>query len=87
MRSAFTLIELLVVLTIMTLIMGVIVPKGAKLLSSYDNALSRIKENHKLSLTRAKAFLFAEDKYLSLANKKYQLSKKGEIIEISNDNR
>jgi len=86
MRSAFTLIELLVVLVIITLVMGVVIPKGAKMLSSYQHSLSRVEEKQNLSNTRANAFLEAKDFNLTQGKKKYIITKKGVIVEISNDN-
>jgi len=86
MRSAFTLIELLVVLTIMTLVMGVVVPKGVKMLNSYSHRLDRINQNKQLSKLRAEAFLKIEDKQIIIGNKKYFITKKGVIFEKSNDN-
>ena len=86
MRSAFTLIELLVVLVIIILVMGVVVPKGAKMLSSYEHSLQRVEEEQNLSKLRAKAFLQAKDFNITIADKHYFISKKGVIVEISNDN-
>ena len=86
MRSAFTLIELLVVLVIITLVMGVVIPKGAKMLSSYQHSLERVEAEQNLSKTRAEAFLQAKDFNLTQGDKSYFISKKGVIFEISNDN-
>ena len=86
MRSGFTLIELLVVLTIITLVMGVVVPKGAKLLSSYEKSIQKAQDKQTLSKLRAEAFLEAEDKNVTIDGKKYQATKKGVLFEISNDN-
>ena len=86
MRNGFTLIELLVVLTIVTLVMGVVVPKGVKLMSSYEHSLDRMEDLRNISEQRAKAFLLAKEISLNIGNKQYLFTRKGEIIEISNDN-
>lgn len=86
MRKAFTLIELLVVLVILTLTMAVVIPEGAKMLSSYEKSLKKIKDKQKLSKFKAKAFLKAEDINLTLNNKHYIILKKGVIFENSYDN-
>ena len=88
MRSAFTLIELLVVLTILTLVMGVVVPKGATMLRNYQHALDKTKGKQQLSKTRTKAFLSATDLNLTQNDTTYFITKKGVIFEkSSNDNR
>ena len=87
MREAFTLIELLVVLTIMTLVMGVVIPQGAKMLSSYEHSLDRIEKKQELSDLRAKAFLQAKDLNFTDGVKRYRVSKKGVIVAIGDDNR
>ena len=85
MRQAFTLIELLVVLVILTLVMAVVIPQGAKMLSSYENSLTKIKEKQLISKDKAKAFLQAKDINLTIANKHYIILKKGVVIETSHD--
>ncbi len=86
MREAFTLIELLVVLVILTLVMAVVIPQGAKMLSGYEHSLTKIKQKQKLSKSKAKAFLQARDINLTIANKHYLILKKGVMIEASHDN-
>ena len=86
MKEAFTLIELLVVLVILTLVMAVVVPQGAKMLSSYEKSLAKIKGRQKLSKNRAKAFLQGRDINVTVNNKHYIILKKGVVIEISHDN-
>ncbi len=86
MREAFTLIELLIVLVILTLVMAVVIPQGAKMLSSYENSLTKIKEKQKLSKGKAKAFLQAKDINVTIGNKHYLILKKGVVIETGYDN-
>lgn len=85
-RSAFTLIELLVVLVVLTLIMGVVVPKGAKMLQNYQKSLNKMKSEQKLSKYKAEAFLQAQDINITMGKKIYHISKKGLVFEKSNDN-
>jgi len=85
-RQAFTLIELLVVLVILTLVMAVVVPRGAKMLSSYQHSLEKIKVKQKLSKLKATAFLQAKDINITIDKKKYIFSKKGVMHEVGHDN-
>ena len=87
MRKAFTLIELLIVLTIITLVMGVVVPKGVKMLSSYEHAIERSQEIQKLSQAQGEAFLLAKEIEIKLLDKHYKITKKGMLIEKSDVNR
>jgi len=87
MRNSFTLIELLVVLVILVLVMGVVVPKGAKMLTSYEHSLQKIDQKQKLAKTKAYAFLSATDFNITQNGKIYFITKKGVIFEKSNDNR
>lgn len=86
MRGAFTLIELLVALVILTLVMAVVIPQGAKMLASYERSLERIKTNQKLSKLKAKAFLQAKDLNITIEKKRYFILKKGVVLETGNDN-
>jgi len=85
MKTAFTLIELLVVLVIITLVMGVVIPKGAKMLSGYEKSLARIQDKQTLSKAKAKAFLEAKDIDIHLGDKTYHITKKGVIFAKSHD--
>jgi len=85
-RQAFTLIEILVVLVILTLVMAVVIPRGAKILSSYQRSLAKIKTKQKLSKLRATAFLQARDINVTIDKKQYLFSKKGVLLEASHDN-
>jgi prepilin-type N-terminal cleavage/methylation domain-containing protein len=87
MRRAFTLIELLVVLTIVTLVMGVVVPKGAKMLSGYERALAHSQERRALSRARAEAFLEAKTVDISVLGTRYHITDKGVMLETGDDHR
>ncbi len=86
MRDAFTLIELLVVLVILTLIMGVVVPQGAKMLHRYEKKLDKMKQKHQLGMLQAKAFLSVQEYNMTIENTIYRISKKGIVFETRNDN-
>ncbi len=86
MKEAFTLIELLVVLVILTLVMAVVVPQGAKMVSNYKKSLSKIKSKQKFSKDKAKAFLQTKDINITINGKHYIILKKGVMIEIGHDN-
>lgn len=81
MKNAFTLIELLVVVTILTLVMAVVVPKGAKLLSSYENSLEQIQLKHKLSKEKSLAFLSVQERNITIEGKNIHITKKGYVLE------
>ena len=87
MRNAFTLIELLVVLTIITLVMGVVIPKGAKMLRSYERYLERAETKKRIEQKRDEAFLQARDITMQIGTISYLFTKKGVVIESSDDNR
>jgi len=88
MKRAFTLIELLVVLVIMTVIMGLVIPQGSKMLDSFKNSVSKIQQKHQLSLDRSSAFIKAEEKKVQMDGIEYDISAKGvlEKDEKSNAN-
>lgn len=77
MKRAFTLIELLVVLVIMTVVMGLIIPQGSKMLDSFKNSVSKIQQKHQLSLDRSSAFIKAEPKKVQILGITYNISTKG----------
>lgn len=88
MKSGFTLIELLVVMVILTVIMGLVVPSGSRMLSSFEKSIQNIKDKHMLSLQIADAFIGAKDTNISLAGGSYRITKKGLLVkdETINDN-
>lgn len=61
--------------------MSVIIPKGSKMLESFEKSLLRTEQNQQLSKNRSNAFIKAENRELAIANKKYYISSKGIISE------
>lgn len=88
MRKAFTLIELLVVMVIMTVIMGMVVPQGSKLLDSFQTRLKVTKEKQELSKQKSVSFLQAKEQEVEALGAIYKISNKGVLTkrEKSNDN-
>ena len=88
MRAGFTLIELMVVMVIMTVVMGLIIPKGSKMLDSFQNYISTTKDKQTLSKERSMAFIGAKEKTLNILDSNYHISSKGVLTkyETSNDN-
>jgi len=79
-RHAFTLVELLVTIAMLAVIMGVVVPMGAKMLSRFEKRLARIERDQNLSHTRAEAFLKARDTNLTLDKHRYHIDARGVVI-------
>jgi len=88
LRSAFTLIELMVVMIIMTLLMAMIAPSGAKMLDSFEKSIQITKDKQELSKQRSISFLQAQEQNIKIAGKIYHISSKGVITkhEKSHDN-
>ena len=81
MNRAFTLIELLVVMVIIVVIMGLVMPKGAKLVSGFENEMNRVQEFHDFKLNQAYCFIKVEAKTVKFEDKIYKISKKGVVTE------
>ena len=88
MHKGFTLIELLVVLVIMSLVLGLIAPKGSHMLREFQQTINKIKDEQKLSQTRSYAFIKAKPTDIKVLNINYHITSKGVILknEKSNDN-
>ena len=82
-RRAFTLVELLVVLAIMTVVMGVVVPIGSRMLSHFEQSLKKNKEFQKLSKMRADSFITLQEHNVTVGTHKYRTTKRGVVIETS----
>lgn len=83
MKSGFTLVELLVVLAIMTIVMGVVVPLGSKMLHSFQSSVEKNKEVQNLSKMRADSFITLQEHNVTVGTKEYRTTKRGVIIETS----
>jgi len=88
MKAGFTLIELLVVMIIMVTIMGLVIPKGSKMLDGFQNSLNKTKDKQKLSKERSLSFLGAKEQTIDILGASYHISAKGVVTkyEKSNDN-
>jgi prepilin-type N-terminal cleavage/methylation domain-containing protein len=87
MRAAFTLVELLVVLVIMTLVMGVVIPQGSKMLSGYEHTMGRLKEEENLSQMRARAFLEVQEYNVTVNGVLHHCTVEGVDLEERDDHR
>ncbi|UCN00588.1 prepilin-type N-terminal cleavage/methylation domain-containing protein [Sulfurimonas sp. SWIR-19] len=85
-RKAFTLVELLVVLVIMTVVLGVVVPIGSKMLSRFEGSLNKNKELQNLSKMRADSFITLQEHNVTVGIKEYRTTKRGVVIETSQYN-
>jgi len=88
MRKGFTLIELLVVMMIVAVIMGLVVPRGAKMLDGFEKVTHKIKQEHNLSLDRSYSFISVEEKNVTVQGIVYHITSKGVLskYEKSDDN-
>ena len=88
MKRAFTLIELLVVMMIITVVMGLVVPKGSKMLDGFTKSLEVTKEKQRLSKERSLAFIRANEIDIDILGISYHISSKGVLTkhEKSDDN-
>lgn len=78
----------MVVMVIMIVIISLIIPKGSKMLDSFQNYISTTKDKQTLSKERSMAFIQGEDKTLDILDASYHISNKGVLTkyEKSNDN-
>lgn len=72
----------------MVVVMSVVVPNGAKMLSSFEKKLEITKDTQKLSKERSMAFIQAKESTLEILDATYHISSKGVLTkyEKSNDN-
>ena len=83
------MIELLVVMVIIAVIMGLVMPMGSKMLSSFQEYTQRVSEKHEFKSHQAYAFIEARDVNATYEGVHYKISSKG-IVEHyaqSNDDR
>ena len=75
MKKAFTLIELLIVLLILSLVIGLVAPKGIKIYNSFINKLN--KKEAKTKIVKIQFECFIKDE----TNKTLNINKNGIINE------
>lgn len=75
MKKSFTLIELLIVLLILSLIIGIIAPKGVKIYNSFVNKLNMKNKKEKVIKECFNCFIKDEN------NKTLKINKNGIIYE------
>ncbi len=73
---------------ILTVIMGLVVPKGSKMLESFEKTVNKLQDKHTLSQEVSKAFLHSKEKYIDILDKNYHISSKGVLTQYEkiNDN-
>jgi len=79
MKSGFTLIELLVVLLLMTVVLSITVPQGAKIFEQFQEYLQKVDDKHQLNQDQAFAFIEAKEKNFLVNDVNYSISVKGVI--------
>lgn len=77
MKSGFTLIELLVVLLLMTIVLSITVPRGAKIFEQFQEYVEKIDEKHQLNQDQAFAFIEAKERHRVVNDVNYTISVKG----------
>lgn len=75
MKTAFTLIELLIVLLILSLVIGLVAPKGIKIYNSFINKLNKKEEKVKIIKVQFECFIKDE------TNKTLNINKNGIMYE------
>jgi len=86
LRRGFTLIELLVVMSIITIVMGVVIPKGAKMLDGFEQSLKIVQAKQSLSKARSLSFIQAKEKHIDILGNSYYISSKGVITKNEKSN-
>jgi prepilin-type N-terminal cleavage/methylation domain-containing protein len=79
-RNGFTLIEVLVVLVLLTIIMGVIVPAGSKMLGQFSETAQSAERNVDQQMLRLKAFIHAQDTNVSFEGRQYTYKANGVVL-------
>ncbi len=81
MRSAFTLIEILVTMVLLTVIMGVVVPTGYKMLEQFTAIVDRSQAENAIQIKRMEAFSSATQLEMNYDHRHYLLRKNG-MVEV-----
>ncbi len=78
----------MVVMVILTVLMAMVVPKGSKMLDSFQRSIQVTKDKQTLSKKRSLAFLQAKETTIDILGFSYHISDKGVMTkyEKSNDN-
>lgn len=73
---------------ILTVIMGLVVPKGSKMLDSFEKTVNKLEDKHTLSQEISKAFIESKEIFIDILDKNYHISSKGVLTEYEkiNDN-
>lgn len=80
MRGAFTLIEVLVTLILLSAVMAIVVPYGAKMLERFTDVLARAEADVDQQLLRLDAFVHAEDVNVTFEGKRYTYKANGVVL-------
>ena len=86
-RHAFTLIELLVVMVVIALVMGMVMPMGSKMLKSFTTFTEDAKDYRHFKETQFYAFIEANASQIQYQEKKYTISAKGIVQELTDDSK
>lgn len=80
MRAAFTLIEVLVTLILLSAVMAIVVPYGAKMLERFTGVLSNAEADVRQQLLRLDAFVRAENIDSTYEGKRYTYKPNGVVL-------
>jgi hypothetical protein len=62
---------------IMVAVMGLVIPKGAKMLDGFQSYINKTKQRQELSKERSLCFLQAKEKTIDILDSTYHISEKG----------
>ena len=80
MKAAFTLIEILITLILLSLVMGIVVPSGVKLLDQFSLIVKKQQEETLFQLKRANAFAASERVEALYLGKRYTIKPNGILL-------
>lgn len=73
-------------MSIITIVMGIVVPKGAKMLDGFEKSLKIVQAKQSLSKARSLSFIQAKEKYIDILGDSYHISSKGVITKNEKSN-